>query len=378
MNKSVLEKRVNTLRKTLMGSPQGPADTAWIIQPENRRYLSGFKAGDCQLNESSGSLLIDQTRCLLVTDSRYTLEARQEAPEFEIHTVARGVVESFSALLVDMGTADLGFEQDHLTWGLHNQLTKKLEVLSPPVRLVPLNGVVEEMREVKEAQEIKTLENSAEVISAILDEVISGLKPGLTERQVAWQIEGLAREAGAESLAFPPIVASGPHSALPHAVPTDRKLRSKEPIIIDIGARLNGYCSDITRTVFLGGAEWDFMKIYRTVRKAQLAALKEIRPGVESTHPDGVARQIIREAGFGEYFGHGLGHGVGLAAHERPRLGPQRPERLKKGMVVTVEPGIYLPGKGGVRLEEMVVIEDDGFRLLTKNRSFYDFNSFHA
>ena len=361
-----------------MGSPQGPADTAWIIQPENRRYLSGFKAGDCQLNESSGSLLIDQTRCLLVTDSRYTLEARQEAPEFEIHTVAQGVVESFSALLVDMGTADLGFEQDHLTWGLHNQLTKKLEALSPPVRLVPLNGVVEEMREVKEAQEIKTLENSAEVISAILDEVISGLKPGLTERQVAWQIEGLAREAGAESLAFPPIVASGPHSALPHAVPTDRKLRSKEPIIIDIGARLNGYCSDITRTVFLGGAEWDFMKIYRTVRKAQLAALKEIRPGVESTHPDGVARQIIREAGFGEYFGHGLGHGVGLAAHERPRLGPQRPERLKKGMVVTVEPGIYLPGKGGVRLEEMVVIEDDGFRLLTKNRSFYDFNSFHA
>lgn len=378
MNKSVLEKRVNTLRKTLMGSPQGPADTAWIIQPENRRYLSGFKAGDCQLNESSGSLLIDQTRCLLVTDSRYTLEARQEAPEFEIHTVAQGVVESFSALLVDMGTADLGFEQDHLTWGLHNQLTKKLEALSPPVRLVPLNGVVEEMREVKEAQEIKTLENSAEVISAILDEVISGLKPGLTERQVAWQIEGLAREAGAESLAFPPIVASGPHSALPHAVPTDRKLRSKEPIIIDIGARLNGYCSDITRTVFLGGAEWDFMKIYRTVRKAQLAALKEIRPGVESTHPDGVARQIIREAGFGEYFGHGLGHGVGLAAHERPRLGPQRPVRLKKGMVVTVEPGIYLPGKGGVRLEEMVVIEDDGFRLLTKNRSFYDFNSFHA
>jgi Xaa-Pro aminopeptidase len=162
---------------------------------------------------------------------------------------------------------------------------------------------------------------------------------------------------------------------LPHAVPTDRKLRSKEPILIDIGVRLDGYCSDITRTVFLGGVEKDFRKIYRTVREAQLAAIGEIRPGVESTHPDAVARQIISEAGFGECFGHGLGHGVGLATHERPRLGPQKPVRLKKGMVVTVEPGIYVPGKGGVRLEEMVVIEDDGSRILTKNCNFYDFNS---
>jgi len=378
MNRSVFDRRVAALRRTLTGSSQGGADTAWIIQPENRRYLSGFKAGDCQLNESSGSLLIHQTRSVLVTDSRYTLEARNEAPDFEIHAVAQGVVESSPALLVEMGTANLGFEEDHLTWGLHRQLTKKLEALSPPVRLVPLNGVVEEMREVKEAQEIEILEKSAEAISSILDEVILGLKPGVTEKEVAWQIEGLARECGAESVAFPPIVASGPHSALPHALPTDRALRSKEPILIDIGVRLDGYCSDITRTVFLGGAEKDFRKIYRTVREAQLAAIREIRSGVESTHPDAVARQIISEAGFGECFGHGLGHGVGLATHERPRLGPQKPARLKKGMVVTVEPGIYIPGKGGVRLEEMVVIEDAGSRILTKDANFYDFNSLQA
>jgi Xaa-Pro aminopeptidase len=375
MNRSLFGKRVAALRKTLMGLPQGDAITAWIIQPENRRYLSGFKAGDSQLNESSGSLLIDQTRCVLVTDSRYALEAGKEAPDFEIHTDAQGVVEGFPALLVELGTAHLGFEENHLTWGLHQQLTEKLAALSTPVRLMPLNGVVEEMREVKDAQEIRVLEKSAEVISSILDEIILGLKPGLTEREVACQIEGLARECGAESVAFPPIVASGPHSALPHAVPTDRKLRSKEPILIDIGVRLDGYCSDITRTVFLGGVEKDFRKIYRTVREAQLAAIGEIRPGVESTHPDAVARQIISEAGFGECFGHGLGHGVGLATHERPRLGPQKPVRLKKGMVVTVEPGIYVPGKGGVRLEEMVVIEDDGSRILTKNCNFYDFNS---
>ncbi|MBU4425626.1 MAG: M24 family metallopeptidase, partial [Proteobacteria bacterium] len=227
----------------------------------------------------------------------------------------------------------------------------------------------------KDNLEVKALEASADVMSEILDTVIRGLKPGLTEREVAWQIEALAREAGAESLAFPSIVASGPNSALPHAVPTDRTLKTKEPIILDVGVRLDTYRSDMTRTVFLGEPEPALKNIYMTVRQAQLAALKEVRPGVDSCHPDAIARQIINDAGFGEYFGHGLGHGVGLATHERPRLAPQKPVKLKKGMVVTVEPGIYIPGKGGVRLEEMVVIEADGPRILTKNNHFYDFKS---
>jgi Xaa-Pro aminopeptidase len=211
------------------------------------------------------------------------------------------------------------------------------------------------------------------MISEVLNEIISNLKPGITEKEVAWQIEGLAREAGAEGLAFPSIVASGPNSAFPHAVPTDRKLRGKEPVILDVGVRLDGYCSDITRTVFLGKPGPEFRKIYKTVRQAQLTALKEIMPGVASNHPDTVARQTISDAGFGEYFGHALGHGVGLATHERPRLRPLKPVKLKRGMVVTVEPGIYIPGKGGVRLEEMIVIEEDGPRILTKNNHFYDF-----
>jgi Xaa-Pro aminopeptidase len=363
------------LRQRLSGSSEADADMAWIIQPENRRYLSGFRAEDTQLTESSGSLLIGELRSVLVTDSRYALEAEREAADFEVKILKDELVEALPPLVQGLGGRRLGFEQDYVTWGLHALVAEGLEALSPPVSLAPLNGVVEEMREVKDAKEIETLQSSGALISAVLDEVIAGLKPGVTERDVAWRIEGLAREAGAEGMAFPPIVASGPNGALPHAVPTNRKLRKNEPIILDVGVRVNGYCSDMTRTVFLGRPSSRFKLIYGTVRLAQLSALKEVRPGVYSNDVDATARQIIKDAGFGDYFGHSLGHGVGLATHEQPRLGPKKPVKLKEGNVVTVEPGIYIPGEGGVRLEEMVVIEPAGPRILTENHHFYDFTS---
>ena len=370
MNKSILLKRVTALRRRLA---EMPADTAWIIRPENRRYLSGFRANDTQFTESSGSLLINKDRSVLVTDPRYTIEAEKEAIDFEVKTLKQGLIEPFCELVNGMGIRNLAFEEDYLTWSLHHQFKDRLGAFSPPIGLMPSNGVLEEMREVKDKAEIKAMKASADLISAVLDEVIAGLKTGTTEKAIAWQIEGLAREAGAEGLAFPSIVASGPNSALPHALPTERKLKPKEPLILDVGARLAGYCSDMTRTIFLGNPIPDFKKIYAVVRQAQLAALENIRPGVESNQPDAVARQVIGDAGFVKYFSHSLGHGVGLATHERPRLGPQKPVKLKTGMVVTVEPGIYIPGKGGVRLEEMVVIEGNGPRILTKNDHFYDF-----
>jgi len=370
MDNSIFRKRIKALRQNLAGMD---CDTAWIIQPENRRYLSGFRAEDSQFTESSGSLFINEKLSLLATDSRYTLDAERDAVDFEVQTLKKGLMDGLPGLLKRMGTENLGFEGDYLTWGLHRELSERLLEDSPSVLLMPLNGVVEEMREVKDEPEISTLEASADLMSGILDEIITGLEPGMTEKQVAWQIEGLVRGSGAEGLAFPSIVASGPNSALPHAVPTDRKLAKGDPVILDVGLRLNGYCSDMTRTVFLGDPSPDFIKIYRTVRKAQANSLKEVRSGVMSNYPDSIARQIINDAGFGDYFGHGLGHGVGLATHERPRLSPLKPTKLKKGMVVTVEPGIYIPGKGGVRLEEMVVIEADGPRILTKAGNLYDF-----
>jgi Xaa-Pro aminopeptidase len=370
MKRSVFRERVRALREKLVDMVP---DTVWITQPENRRYLSRFKATDTQLTESSGSLLITETDALLVTDSRYATEAKKEAVDFEVITYQKGLVESLPGILGRLGTITLGFEEDSVTWGLHRELSKKLKKLSPRIRLTPLKGLVSGMREVKEKDEIKAIATSADLMCQILAEVIGSLEPGRTEKEVAWQIEGLAREGGAEDLAFPPIVASGPNGALPHAVPTERKLRTKEPIILDVGVRVDGYCCDMTRTIFLGTPGAKFRKIYRTVREAQLCALRDVRPGTETTLPDSTARQVIGDAGFGEYFGHALGHGVGLATHEGPRLGPQKPVELKRGMVVTIEPGIYIPGKGGVRLEEMVAVEKNGPRILTSDGHFYDF-----
>ncbi len=370
MKRSAFQKRSSAFREKLANIQP---DAAWIIQPENRRYLSGFKAEDGQLNESSGSLLVNHKAGFLITDSRYETEARKEAPDFKVTLANKGLLERLPDLIETLGTKKLGFEEDHLTWGLHRQLAKKLRKLVPPVRLSPLNGLVEEMRVVKDKDEIKAMAASARLMSEILGEVIEKLDPDLSEKAIAWQIEGLAREGGAEDLAFPSIVASGPNGALPHALPSRRKLGVGKPIVLDVGLKLDGYCCDMTRTIFLGKPEPAFSKIYKVVRQAQLAALQEIRPGVESTYPDSIAREVIKDAGFGAYFGHSLGHGVGLATHERPRLGPQGPVLLREGMVVTVEPGIYIPGKGGVRLEEMVVITKNGPRILTRDSHFYDF-----
>jgi Xaa-Pro aminopeptidase len=371
MDQASFKRRVTALRARLDGIS---ADTVWIIQPENRRYLSGFKAEDTQFTESSGSLVINDRMAVLLTDSRYTTEAENEASDFEVVTLKKGLAEGFPGVMAKVKTESLGFEEDFVTFGLYRDVAEKLKTLSPPVSLVPLNGLVEDLREVKDEGEIMAMDASAAMMSRILDQVIPWVSPGLTEKEVAWRIEDLARKSGADRLAFPAIVASGPNSALPHAVPTDRKLREGEPIVLDVGVRLDGYCCDMTRTVFLGEPTAEFKRIYAIVRKAQLAALREIHPGVQSDHPDGVARRIIAEAGFGDCFGHGLGHGVGLQTHERPRLSPLKPVRLKENVVVTVEPGIYLPGKGGVRLEEMVVVEKGGPRILTTNRSFYEFS----
>ena len=373
MNESIYTKRAAELVKLLKDSPETGCDGAWIIKPENRRYLSGFSAEDNLFTESSGSLLINGANRLLITDSRYTLAAENEAAEFEVYTLKKNFVEDIPVFTKNLSVCRLGFEEDYLTWDLYRKTAEKLSELSPPAALTPLNGVVEKMREIKEDREVDALETAADMISEILDEIISALKPGVTEKDVAWRIKSLAREAGAEGLSFPSIVASGPNSAMPHAVPTNRKIRSGEPIILDAGVRLNGYCSDITRTVFLGEPDRFFKTIYRTVRQAQLAALAQIHPLVQSSHVDAVARDMIADAGFGAYFGHGLGHGVGLATHEGPRLGPRNATLLRPGTVFTVEPGIYVPERGGVRLEEMVVLEAEGPRVLTRNDHFYDF-----
>lgn len=349
------------------------ADSLLITQPENRRYFSGFKAEDTSFTESSGSLLMNQRISFLVTDSRYTTEAQKEAHAFEVVTMKKTLAEELPTLLRRLGTKVLGFETAHLTWELHRQIQNALKRLSPPIRLTPIRDLVENMRIIKDRDELHAMAAASQLMGDILEEMIPRLQAGVSEKSVAWEIEGLAREGGAEGLAFPSIVASGPNSALPHAMPTERKIRPREPITLDVGLKMDGYCCDMTRTVFLEEPNPAFKKIYRTVREAQLAGLDAVRPDIPSNIPDKAARDIIEDAGFGPFFGHALGHGVGLAAHERPRLAPRKPETLKEGMVVTVEPGIYIPQKGGVRLEEMGVIGKNGINILTQCNYLYDF-----
>ncbi len=370
MHNTPYNERLKSLRKRLR---VGPFDAIWIVQPENRRYLSGFRAADTQLNESSGSLLINNRKALLITDSRYSVQVSKEAPDFEVVTQRGDVKDELIRQLICLRTKRLGFEENHLIWNIHNQLLKMLNKLSPPVKLVPSKGMVEEMRIIKDPAEIRIMKRASDIMSKVLSETIKDLQPGKREIEIAREIENRALKAGADALAFDLIVASGPNAALPHAVPTKRKIRRNEPIIFDVGVKVEGYCCDMTRTVFLDNPKPLFRKIYRTVRRAQQAAMEYVRPGELSTKPDSIARDIIREAGFGDYFGHSLGHGVGLATHEAPSLSPRNPVRLEEGMVVTVEPGIYIPGKGGVRLEEMVVIEKNGPRILTENDHYYDF-----
>jgi Xaa-Pro aminopeptidase len=238
--------------------------------------------------------------------------------------------------------------------------------------MIPVSGMVEKLRIVKSAEEIEKIRQAVSLNELVFQETYQKLIPGQTEREVAAVIESAMMSKGAEGATFPTIVAAGPNAAVPHAVPTDRPIKEGETVIIDMGLKLNGYCSDMTRTVVLGKPDKRIKEIIRLTRKAQRAALKTIRAGILAKEADRAARKIIADAGFGKYFGHGLGHGVGLAVHEPPSLNRLRRNKLQPGMVVTVEPGIYLPGWGGVRLENMVVVEEEGCTVLNQDTTFLD------
>ncbi|MFQ5886033.1 MAG: M24 family metallopeptidase, partial [Anaerolineae bacterium] len=228
------------------------------------------------------------------------------------------------------------------------------------------SGLVEEIRTIKDLDEIEAIRKAVALADETYAYLCEYIKPGLTEQEVAWKAEVYMRQGGAEKVAFDFIIAGGPNGALPHATTTERAFREGEPIVIDMGARVEGYHSDLTRTIYLGEPEARFQEIYALVRRAQKSALEGMRAGMKGKEADGLARQVIEEAGYGEYFGHGLGHGVGLAVHEKPRATKTSEEELQPGMVLTVEPGIYISGWGGVRIEDIVVIREDGVEVLSR------------
>ncbi len=360
---SIIADRVEKLRRSLTKSD---IDTLLVLVEENRRYLSGFTGEDTQFDESAGALIINADRLVLATDSRYELQAKTEASLFDVVCYKKGLAQELPEILNELKTERLGFESIRMTCREHQKINEELSKSAAGVILVPVEDLVEALRIIKEEQEITALRQALMIAEASFTDLLNRLRPGMTEKELAWMMEQRMRESGAEALSFPTIVAAGPNSALPHAIPGDRKVQAGEPLLFDWGARLNGYCSDISRTVVLGKPDQTFEKIFGIVLEAQRAAIEAIKPGMSSKAVDQIARNYIEEKGYGGKFGHGLGHGTGLAIHEAPRLSPLKDIVLASGMVSTVEPGIYLPEWGGIRLENMIVVRDDGAEVLNR------------
>lgn len=332
------------------------ADTFFVTHPENRRYLSGFTG-------SAGALFITADAALIATDFRYFEQVRQEAPEFEL-VPARGKFEDvLGEVLRRLGTKRMAFESDHLT---HDAYTTYAGALPDGVEMLPTKEVVLWLRAVKEPEELDALKKAIALTDTAFNTLREMMAPGMTERELAWKLEQEMRTAGAEKLSFDVIFGAGPSSAKPHAKPTDHPIQAGEPIVIDTGCMWGGYCSDLTRTLILGEPDATFREIYAIVSRAQENALKHIRAGMSGKEAHALAAEVIDGAGYGEAFGHGLGHGVGLAIHELPVLSPLSDHVLQANEVFSIEPGIYLPEWGGVRIEDLVLQTREGVQVLSR------------
>jgi Xaa-Pro aminopeptidase len=348
-----LATRLQRLRQALEAQS---LDAMIVTQPENRRYLSGFTG-------SAGTLFITQEETILITDSRYLEQSAREAPQFRVVEALPDVLaKELRNLAAKTGTERVGFESHHLTFAEYGDWTAAAD----DYQLFPVQELVEDMRAFKDEQELDKIKQAAALGDAAFAHTKGIIAPGMTEKEVAWELETYMRTHGAEGVAFDIIVASGPNGAMPHAKTSDDTLQIGQSIVIDLGARVDGYHSDLTRTVHLGEPDDEFRKIYDLVLRAQRAAEEGTRPGMPARKVDALARGVITEAGYGEYFRHGLGHGVGLAVQEKPKARELSWDILQPGMTLTVEPGIYIPGWGGVRIEDLVVVTEDGVEVLSQ------------
>ncbi len=334
-------------------------DALLITDLVNVRYLTGFTGSNAALLVFAGD-----TPPVLATDSRYRTQAARQAPD--LHTaIERACGRHLMGRAVAAGARRIGFESHVVTVDGFDALSDEL---SGAAELVRAPGAVEALREVKDTGEVAVLRRACEAADAALTRLISdgGLRPGRTERAVGRELEALMIDHGADGPSFDTIVAAGPNSAVPHHRPTDAVLEPGDFVKIDFGALVDGYHSDMTRTFVLGaGADWQ-REIYELVSTAQQAGLDAAQPGAALAEVDGAARRLIADAGYGEHFGHGLGHGVGLQIHEAPGIGAAAAGTLRAGAVVTVEPGVYVPGRGGVRIEDTLVVSAAGPEMLSR------------
>jgi Xaa-Pro aminopeptidase len=349
--------RLDKLRAAL---DEAKLDALLVSDPFNRRYLSGFSG-------SNGYLVIGRSEAQIATDFRYWEQVGQQCAGFDLYKTVGPLKDWFGGLARPWGGRRLGFEAGSLCYKDYREMRDLIDELPAGDRaeLVPTTGMVEALRVLKEPSEVAALERAIALGDAAFEAVAARIEPGWTERQVAWEIEQYVRTHGGDGMSFQTIVAGGPRGALPHARATDTPLQEGEGVVIDMGTVVDGYCSDMTRTVFLGRPDDRFKQNYDIVLTAQLAAEELIEAGMGGETAHLIAHRVIEEAGFGEEFGHGLGHGIGLQVHEAPKVAKRSTDVLENGMVFSVEPGIYIPGWGGVRIEDLAVLEDGRCRVLT-------------
>ncbi len=328
-------------------------DAYVIIRPENGRYLSGFSGGEA-------TLYITAEKAFLLTDFRYIEQAKGEAPKFEIIKTGQDHFESLAE--IGRQAQRVGFEGDFVTYVNFGKLKDGF----PQAELLSLPNLVSHLRSVKDQTEIDMIRQAVKIADDAFANVLTTIEIGQTEADIGLDLEYSMRQAGASGGSFEFIVASGVRSALPHGTASSKKIRMGEFLTMDFGALYQGYCSDITRTVFLGEPEDKHREVYEVVLAAQRAGIAAVAPGRTGKEVDAVARKIIEDAGYGDYFGHGLGHSVGLAIHEGPNLNMREERVLEPGMVITVEPGIYIPDWGGVRIEDIVLVTENGCEVLTQ------------
>jgi Xaa-Pro aminopeptidase len=347
MRRDALAKRLDDLH-----DDDGAVDGVLVTSLPNVRYLTGFTG-------SNGALVLARDAAVFVTDGRYIEQSRLEVPDLDRAISSDGSDGELVAQIAKLGIGRLAVEAATMTLAAHRRLSDRLDA-----ELVPLEGVVEHGRRAKDDDELEALRQAQAVTDEAFEEVLESIEVGMSEQMLAALLEAALRRDGAHGLAFDPIVAFGECAAEPHHAPSHRLLEEGDVIKLDFGARWEGYHADMTRTIAFGSPAAELRKIHDVVREAQQAGIDAVRADVATGTVDAAARSVIADAGYGERFTHGLGHGVGLEIHEGPWLRPEGDEQLPIGAVVTVEPGVYVPGLGGVRVEDMVEVTDDGCRVL--------------
>lgn len=347
----MIKNRISALQEKLK---KQELDSFIVLNPANRFYLSGFSG-------SAGVLLITLNDCFLITDFRYIEQAEKEAALFQIIQYKSSPTKTIAELSQELKLVKMGFEEDYITYSHYQDLHTELK----EVNLTPTGQMIEEIRMIKDQKEIKAITRAASIADEALSHVLKIIKPGKTEREIALELEYQMLSKGASKTSFDTIVASGKRSALPHGIASDKRIEDGDFVLMDFGCIYNQYCSDMTRTIIIGNAQPKQKEIYNIVLKAQSLALEKLKAGQKTKDIDALSRNYIHEKGYGDNFGHGLGHSVGLDIHEKPSLSFKDEHILKNNMLITVEPGIYIPDWGGVRIEDLVVVKENTIENLT-------------